>query len=187
MPVISLLFKDLIKHKFYTRSRPLLPRISYCIRNSASSHATQAQIHRLEVVERKFLVTPAAVSSLRYNGEGSGFTSHGSLGNQTTHDTYYDKNGLLFSKGVYVRRRNGHWEAKIRAGGNFINSSFMEVDGNDAVKEIIKCNLIHARDSHSIEEMLEPCAAFVTERESWRIDGRFRVDVDTTWTRFLCK
>lgn len=28
--------------------------------------------------------------------------------------------------------------------------------------------------------MLEPCAEFVTERESWIMDGRFKVDVDTT-------
>jgi hypothetical protein len=34
---------------------------------------------------------------------------------------------VLFSKGVYIRRRNGHWEAKIRTGGNFINSAFTEV------------------------------------------------------------
>jgi thiamine-triphosphatase len=35
-------------------------------------------------------------------------------------------------------------------------------------------------DGLSIEEMLEPCAEFVTERESWMMDGRFKVDVDTT-------
>jgi thiamine-triphosphatase len=35
-------------------------------------------------------------------------------------------------------------------------------------------------DGLSIEEILEPCADFVTERESWIIDGRFKVDVDIT-------
>jgi thiamine-triphosphatase len=79
---------------------------------------------------------------------------------------------LLFSKGV--------WEAKIRAGGDFINSAFMEVDGNNAVKEVISQNLTVSADGLSIEEMLEPCAEFVTKRESWMMDSRFKVDVDTT-------
>lgn len=179
---LRLSFTPSIKHKFYhifTRSRHLIPRISYCFGNFAYTHSGKAQGRRLEV-ERKFLVTPAAVSFLRSNSGGSGLNICESLGNQTTHDIYYDRNGFLFSKGVYVRRRNGHWEAKVRAGGDFINSSFTEIDGNEAVKEIIKRNLIDASDGHNIEEMLEPCAAFVTERESWRIDGRFKVDIDTT-------
>jgi thiamine-triphosphatase len=137
------------------------------------------QIRRLEV-ERKFLVTPVAVSYLRSNSGGSRFKKHESLGKQTTQDAYYDRNGLLFSKGVYIRRRNGHWEAKIRTGGDFINSAFTEVDGNNAVKEVIEQNLTVSADGLSIEEMLEPCAEFVTERESWMMDGRFKVDVDTT-------
>jgi thiamine-triphosphatase len=40
--------------------------------------------------------------------------------------------------------------------------------------------LIVSTDGLSIEEILEPCAKFVTERESWIIDGRFKVNVDTT-------
>jgi thiamine-triphosphatase len=83
----------------------------------------RGQIRRLEV-ERKFLVTLVAVSYLRSNGGGSRFKKYESLGKQTTHDTYYDRNSLLFSKEVYIRRRNGHWEAKIRTGGDFINSAF---------------------------------------------------------------
>jgi len=85
---------------------------------------------------------------------------------------------LLFSKGVYIRRRNGHWEAKIRTGGDFINSAFTEIDGNNAVKEVIEQNLTVSADGVSIQEMLEPCAEFVTERESWMIDGRFKVEED---------
>jgi thiamine-triphosphatase len=56
----------------------------------------------------------------------------------------------------------------------------MEIDGNNAVKEVIKQNLTVSADGLGIEEILEPCAEFVTERESWIIDGRFKVDVDTT-------
>jgi hypothetical protein len=102
------------------------------------------------------LVTPVAVSYLRSNTGGSRFKKHESLGKQTTQDTYYDRNGLLFSKGVYIRQRNGHWEAKIRTGGDFINSAFTEVDGN----KVINQNLTISADGLSVEEMLA-CRQFV--------------------------
>jgi len=77
----------------------------------ASTNSGMVQIRRLEV-ERKFFVTPVALSYLRSNGGGSRFKKYESLGTQTTQDTYYDRNGSLLSKGVYIRQRNGHWEAK---------------------------------------------------------------------------
>jgi thiamine-triphosphatase len=162
-----------------TGGRHVFPRISCHFSKIASTHSGRVQIRRLEV-ESRFLVTPVAVSYLRSNSGGLRFKKNESLGRQTTQDTYYDRNGQLFSKGVYIRRRNGYWEAKIRTGGDFINSAFTEVDGNNAVKEVIEQNLIVSADGLSIEEMLEPCAEFVTERESWIMDGRFKVNVDTT-------
>jgi thiamine-triphosphatase len=162
-----------------TRNRHVLSHISYYFNKIASTHSSTVQTRRLEV-ERKFLVTPAAITYLRSNGGGSRFNRYESLGKQTTHDTYYDRNNALFSKGIYVRRRNGQWEAKVRTGGDFINSAFREIDGNDLVKEVIENNLAITTDGRSIEEILNPCAEFVTERESWIVDGGFKVDVDTT-------
>lgn len=161
-----------------TGSRHALLRIPYYFTRAASTHPDRVQTC-LEV-ERKFIVTPAANSYLRSNGGGSGFNKHENLGKLTTNDIYYDRDGLLFSKGVYVRQRNGHWEAKIRTGGDFINSAFAEIDGNIAVKEIIKQNLRGFTDGADIEEILKPCAEFATDRESWMIDGKFKVDVDKT-------
>jgi thiamine-triphosphatase len=166
--------------KISTRSRHVFPRISYHSNKVVFTHSGRVQTTRQLEVERKFLVTPAALSYLRSNGGGSGFKKHESLGKQTTHDTYYDRDGLLFSEGVYIRRRNGQWEAKIRTSGDFINSAFTEINGKNAVKEVIKQSLTVSTDRIAIEEMLEPCAEFVTERESWMIDGKFKVDVDTT-------
>ncbi|KFY37959.1 hypothetical protein V495_06830 [Pseudogymnoascus sp. VKM F-4514 (FW-929)] len=161
----------------FTGSRHASPRISSYFRKAASTHPDKVHTRRLEV-ERKFKATPAAHSYLRSNGGGSRFNQYENLGKQTTNDIYYDRDGLLFSKGVYIRRRNGHWEAKIRAGGGFINSAFVEIDGNNAVKEIIKQNLSDSADGAGIEEILKPCAEFATDRESWMIDGKFKVDVD---------
>lgn len=134
---------------------------------------------RIEV-ERKFLVTPVSLSYLRSNGGDSRFKKHESLGKQTTHDIYYDRDSSLFSKGIYIRRRNGDWEAKIRTGGDFINSAFTEIDGSDLVKKVVERNLVVSTDGLNIEELLEPCADFVTERESWILDDKFKVDVDAT-------
>ncbi|RDL36243.1 Uncharacterized protein BP5553_06855 [Venustampulla echinocandica] len=163
----------------FTGKRYAVSHISYYLGNNASTHSGRVQNRQLEV-ERKFLVTPAAIVYLRSNGGGSGFKRYESLGKQTTHDTYYDRNNVLFSKGVYIRRRNGHWEAKIRSGGDFINSAFTEIDGKNPVKEVVEQNLPVTADGRGIEEILNPCAEFVTERESWMIDGSFKVDVDTT-------
>jgi hypothetical protein len=52
----------------------------------------------------------------------------------------------------------------------------MEVDGNNAIKEVIEQNLTVFIDGLNIEEILEPCAEFVTERESWMMDGKFKVE-----------
>ncbi|KAH6648118.1 CYTH-like domain-containing protein [Truncatella angustata] len=162
-----------------TKCTSALPRISRRSRKLASTHSGAVQFRQLEV-ERKFLATPSAISYLRSNGEGSRFKKYKSLGVQINHDVYYDRDGVLFSKGVYIRRRNGHWEAKIRTGGNFINSAFREIGGDKAVTEVVQKSLTVTADGAGIEKLLEPCAEFITDRESWIIDGKFRVDVDTT-------
>ncbi len=74
-----------------TRGRHIFPRIS-CYSKIASTYSGRVQIRQLEV-ERKFLVTPVAVSYLRSNSSSLRFKKHESLGRQTTQDTYYDRNG----------------------------------------------------------------------------------------------
>lgn len=162
-----------------TFSKEALSRISSSLIKNAAIHLASLQVRRLEV-ERKFPVTPVAMSYLRSNGGGSRFKKFQSLGKQTDHDIYYDRDGSLFAKGIYIRQRNGDWEAKVRSSGDFINSAFIEIDGTKAVKEIITRNLTVSSGERAIDEMLEPCADFVTERESWLLDGKFKVDVDTT-------
>jgi hypothetical protein len=91
-----------------TRSRPLFPLISCYFSKIASNPLGSLQGRRLGV-EREFSVLILAVSYLPFNGGGSRFKKHESLGKQTTHDTYYNCNTLLLLKGVYNRLRNGHW------------------------------------------------------------------------------
>lgn len=47
------------------------------------------------------------------------------------------------------------------------------------VEKLIGYHLGIATGGRGIEEVLGVCAEFVCERESWMVDGRFRVDVDT--------
>lgn len=152
-------------------------------------------------VERKFLATPLSITYLRTNSlrkpDRSLFTHHEYLGRRKTHDVYFDlPDGHFFSKGIYVRKRDGIWEAKIRSGGDFLNSAFVEVEGLEGVREVVEGELGVLKKGGEeeegsyddkglggeivLEDVLNPCAEFVTERESWLIERKFKVDVDTT-------
>ncbi|PGG99609.1 hypothetical protein AJ79_08469 [Helicocarpus griseus UAMH5409] len=165
-----------------TKSRRLLLCAPSYFSRATSTIPAITQPRRLEV-ERKFPINKKNVVYIASNNWETRLKGHEYLGKQTTHDIYYDKEGMLFSKGVYVRQRNNKWEAKVRTGGDFTNSAFREVDGIDAVKEVIERSLgLNGGNDyrHDIEDMLTPCADFVTERDSWMLDGKFKVDVDMT-------
>lgn len=151
---------------------------SYGLGRRIFVHSQSPRVRRLEV-EHKFIVTPPSLAYLRSGGEGR-FKKHESPCNKRYHDVYYDREGSLFGSGIYIRKRNGKWEAKLRAGGDFINSAFEETDDSRSILDMVKQNLDVARDCHSIENVLSPCAEFITERESWMIDDKFQVDVDST-------
>ncbi|KAK3292158.1 CYTH-like domain-containing protein [Chaetomium fimeti] len=56
------------------------------------------------------------------------------LPTRTIHDTYYDApHHALCAAGAWVRRRDGLWEAKLRRGGDRVNSRFEELRGREAV------------------------------------------------------
>lgn len=75
--------------------------------------------------------------------------------------------------------RDGHWEVNIRIAGDFINPAFTEIDRNDLVKGVVGRNLPFNADRCGMEEISSPCAELIMERESWIINGSFKVDVDT--------
>lgn len=130
-------------------------------------------------VERKFVVTPASLAYLRSDEARSCFPLFKHLGKRTIHDIYYDKNDILLSRGIYVRKRNGVWGVKFRVGGDFINSAFIEIEDEPRILEKVMKALSLADSGKPLDEILCPRANFVTERESWTIN-KFKVDVDTT-------
>jgi hypothetical protein len=99
-------------------------------------------------------------------------------------DKYFDRNSALESKGIWVRWRreqttahdgkdaatskdgaaDGFWEAKIKQGGDFVNSRFTEVRGRDAVEELMR----EAGFCDSVYDLRYELG-FMADRASWTV------------------
>ena len=118
-------------------------------------------------------------------------------------DTYYDTpNDTLSNVGVWLRCRKKFecgklrfapnepasphdvsWEAKIRMGGDFINSAFKEITDVQEISTMLN-NLVpgaeldaqHGPRGGQIQEL----ARFVTNRTRYVVDGKFNVVIDVT-------
>lgn len=131
--------------------RPVIfPTASFYVRQRAShsihSHGCQPRRSVLEV-ERKFAPSATSIRQLDRNGGDPPFESIVHKGVTCFEDTYYDTPKDTLSKaGVWLRRRekfesgvrdltglkregphNASWEAKVRVGGDYINSAFREM------------------------------------------------------------
>lgn len=85
--------------------------------------------------------------------------------------------------GIYLRQRNGKWEAKVRQGGNYTNSQFEEITNITEIQLLVRGVLDGERGKRdgSIFELkteLGPVADFHTEREEWEIDNGVKVVLD---------
>lgn len=96
-------------------------------------------------------------------------------------DKYFDHKGRLEQKGIWVRWRKEqtvahdgtntittqiYWEAKVKQGGNFLDSQFVEVKGRDAVEVL----MAKAGVCHSIYD-LSFQLGFVADRVGWAVNG----------------
>jgi thiamine-triphosphatase len=128
-------------------------------------------------VERKF--SSLAVYPLTTNGGHPPFRTLKPLGERTLRDIYYDHSHLLSSSGIWVRQRDGGWQAKIKKGGDYNESRFEETSNiNDIAK--------HVRDLTGFVQPesaffgLLPTATVTTYRESWKADDKFKIVLDRT-------
>jgi hypothetical protein len=139
---------------------------------STKNLLTRTLTSKLEI-ERKFVPTPLLLRYALENPQNETLTLPPSsfaaedktsprvilsrLPRKRVTDKYFDRNGQLESKGIWVRWRreqttahdgngaetakdgtaDGFWEAKIKQGGDFVNSRFTEVKGRDAVEELL--------------------------------------------------
>lgn len=130
---------------------------------------------RLFEVERKF--RDLAVKQLTVNGGSPPFRSLAFHGRKSYSDVYYDRSSLLLSAGVWVRQRNGQWQAKIKKGGDYNNSIFEELSGLTDVSAYVQ-SLTKMDQADCYNFGLQPVASFTTLRKSWVVDGEFKVVLD---------
>ncbi|RAK74528.1 thiamine-triphosphatase [Aspergillus fijiensis CBS 313.89] len=129
-------------------------------------------------VERKF--RRLAVDKLHLNSGHPPFHSLLYRGTQTFHDTYYDSADFLSTRGVWVRRRNNTWQAKIRRGGDYSNSKFEELSTTAAISAHLAELTGGTRTDATNQFGLTPMASFTTLRESWTADDDFTIVQDVT-------
>jgi thiamine-triphosphatase len=141
-------------------------------------------------VERKFAPTLASIDLLTRNAGHPSFRKFESVQSTAIEDVYYDKDDMLNSKGIYIRRRSylnaletpaQQWEAKVKVGGDFTNSAFQELHGLEAVSELVAQHLkadAVARAQLNPLDRLRVWAHFVTNRRQWRVNEKFLVVLD---------
>ena len=128
-------------------------------------------------VERKFC--SLAVKNLASNTGQPAFKNIRALAQKTIDDVYYDNSsGSLISAGIYVRQRNGLWEAKVRRGGDYTNSMFEELTGTEPVRGCVM-DVIGKKDCEKDHFGLKPIATLSTDRQSWIADNEFKIVLDT--------
>jgi thiamine-triphosphatase len=114
---------------------------------------------RIEV-ERKFRPAPVLLGALSNSTTktDNNFRSVKPLGSSSLHDIYFDlPQRALVAQGLYIRTRNGAWEAKVRKRGDWIESTSLEYTGRGNVDSVVK------KAGSSMED-LQPGADICTRR-----------------------
>ncbi|KAK0666502.1 CYTH-like domain-containing protein [Cercophora samala] len=132
-------------------------------------------------VERKIACLAVPTLSDPSLWSDPGFISVDPLPLKVFHDVYYDKEDTLSSRGLWVRKRNGVWQAKsnpsVRRGQQ--NTRFEELRTEPDIKKAIEAitkSEAQVRANFGLDKM----ADFVSYREGWRVDGDFMVVRDNT-------
>lgn len=96
-------------------------------------------------------------------------------------DKYFDHKGHLEQKGIWVRWRKEEttdhdgvdtiasqtsWEAKVKQGGNFVDSQFVEAKGRGAVEDLMAETGV-CRSIYDLKFQL----GFVADRVCWAVNG----------------
>lgn len=189
--------------------RPAVPPTASFSLNQRASHLIHPQTtfpqpqRSILEVERKFAPTSTSIRQLDQNTGSPPFDSVVHQGVTCFEDTYYETPTDTLSKaGVWIRRREKFecgvrrftgckrrdprevsWEAKVRVGGDFINSAFREVTDVQEISELLstlvpgsELNAHHGPRGGQVREM----ARFITDRTGYIVNGKFTVVIDVT-------
>ncbi|KAI3398941.1 hypothetical protein diail_8264 [Diaporthe ilicicola] len=154
-------------------------------------------------VERKFAPTTTSIHRLDQNSGRPPFNAVVRKGHTCFQDTYYDTPQDVLSKaGIWIRQREKFecevrefirnkqvddggtsWEAKVRVGGDLINSAFKEITDIKEISAMLSALLPGSELTHQhgpqggqVREM----ARLITDRRSYLVDGKFTVVIDVT-------
>ncbi len=130
-------------------------------------------------VERKFCCSIESVNLLRANRGQPQFQELHYLECETFSDIYFDNHKKLSSNGIWVRKRNDHWQAKARQSGDYQNSTFEELAGKEQVGDMV-ARYIRSVPSNSVDFGLSKIAQFTTVRDKWKANKRFEIAIDST-------
>lgn len=183
------------------------------VQAAAAAATTKSQPHRLHrsliEVERKFKFDARTHDQFRTNIGMPRFRALQALGRSSFEDVYFDRDDILSSRGVWVRKRGEKWEAKVctrpRTGNAemetmplFVNSQVEEISDVAEIARVVQDAFLRNLNSHDTTTStciesgaplslsastcfgLSPMARFTTFREAWKVDGRFNVVFDST-------
>lgn len=137
-------------------------------------------VHRgIFEVERKFLSDCGTKDRISRNQGNPAFRDLRYLGKWSFEDQYFDHHGLLCANNIWLRTRDLCWVAKIRQGGNRINSQFKEISSTTDIAKLVQQYCPSANVSLP-NFGLQGIAQFKTVREAWRADDRFEIVLDST-------
>ena len=98
-------------------------------------------------VERKFC--SLAVEDLVANTGQPPFKIVHACAWRTIHDVYYDDpSRSLIKAGIWVRQRNGFWEAKVKRGGDFIAVPFRSIRQSRVTRQFDMTKFDPCHDVH---------------------------------------
>ncbi|KAM5444075.1 putative thiamine-triphosphatase [Microsporum ferrugineum] len=141
-------------------------------------------------VEQKFCCGPKSREIFRSNKGSPSFHRVENVGQSTFEDLYFDYRRQLSTNGVWVRRRNGIWQAKVRAdhsNSTYINSRFEELSEPSEILRLVR-RFVHGvkylpteKNGSDVREAgLEVMARYTTYRDTWKFDEGFEVVLDRT-------
>ncbi|EEP78529.1 predicted protein [Uncinocarpus reesii 1704] len=148
--------------------------------------ATVGRLRRSTIeVERKFRCSDKSIEQFRRNTGSPPFRRLDHLGKRSFEDAYFDRNKILSTNGIWVRQRNGQWQAKVRPDakqGSFTNSQFEEFTKASQIAQMIRRyidpSLVSSTGADNFG--LAQIARFTTYREMWKVDDKFDVVFDRT-------
>lgn len=144
-------------------------------------------------VEQKFAWTLSKLKLLERNAGHPPFKYLTSINTEIFRDTYYDTNDVLFNSGLWVRKRchldavkpsgksgNPVWEAKKAVpGSSFARSTFEETQDTSRILRMVAELRPHALGHEECFGLDELCQ-FTTNRQTFLVDEKFTVALDTT-------